>query len=136
MASNDSSESEPTEYPDLPDGAQGSPEWREAEALRQHAELMQGRLALGCCLCWLSNGGYLLTALPPMGDVRGGERWMVIYTAEHFIRIEGENLHQLAWAMKQQRIDDLRVANNSMEEAGESAAWVITSITATERSED
>ena len=70
-----------------------------------------------------------------MGDVRGGERWMVIYTAEHLVRIEGENLHQLAWAMKQQRIDDLRVTEGSPQE-GSQEDWTILSITAQERDEE
>ena len=84
---------------------------------------------------WLSNGGYLLTALPPMGDVRGHDTWMLIYTAEHLIRIEGENLHLLAWSMKQQRIDDLRVTTEP-DEQGEAPEWTITSISAQERDDD
>ena len=132
----DSSTDDVPEYPDLPDGAQSSPEWREADTLKRHAELMQGRLALGCCMFWLDNGGYLVTGLPPMGDVCGGHRWMVVYTAEHYIRIQGDNLHQLAWAMKLQRIDDLRVTDDPPDGVVDDSAWVITSITATERSED
>lgn len=134
MHSDSPSNSEPSEYPDLPEGNQSSPEWREAEALKQHAELMQGRLALGCCMFWLSDGGYLMTALPPMGDVRGKRSWMTIYTAEHLIRVEGNNLDQLAWAMKLQRIDDLRVTDS--ESMVDDSTWVVTSITATERSDD
>ncbi|MBE7158778.1 MAG: hypothetical protein INR62_10175 [Rhodospirillales bacterium] len=135
MASDDSSMSEPSEYPDLPDSAQSSPEWREAEELKQHAEMMQGRLALGCCLFWLDGGGYLLTALPPMGDVRGSESWMRIYTAEHLVTIRGRNLDLLAWAMKQQRIDDLRITRGSSQEASQES-WAILSITAQERDEE
>ena len=47
----------------------------------------QGRITLGCFIFWLSRGGYLLTALPPMGDVLGSETEMTIYTAEHIVTV-------------------------------------------------
>ena len=59
---------------------------------------------------------------------------MIIYTPEHLIRIDGNNLHQLAWVMKQQRVDDLRVSELPAEV--DDSTWVITSTTATERDED
>ena len=70
-----------------------------------------------------------------MGDVRGSETIMTIYTAEHLVTVRGEGLHVLAWAMKQQRIDDLRVTED-VEQQDEAPRWVITSITAEERGED
>ena len=84
---------------------------------------------------WLSDGGYLLTAVPPMGDVRGSGSWMTIYTAEHLVTIRGENLNLLAWAMKEQRVDDLRVATES-EQREQEMGWAIYSITAEARGED
>ena len=116
------SDPEPLEYPSLPNGAQDSPEWQAAQALNAHAALAHGRLALGCCLFWLSRGGYLLTALPPMGDVCGHDTWMTIYTAEHLVRIEGRNLHLLALAMKRQQVDDLRITADD-EEPGENRSY-------------
>ena len=116
-------------YPALPTPAQDSPELQAAQELNERAQLAQGRLALGCCIFWLSDGGYLLTALPPMGDVRGSDTWMRIYTAEHFIQIQGEDLRLLAWAMKEQRVDDLRVTADTGEQ-DPASKWVITSITA------
>ena len=134
MPSNSSPNSEPSEYIPLPEGAQNSPEWRAARELAEHAELAKGRLELGCCMIWLSDGGYLMTGLPPMGDVRGGSKWMVIYTPEYLVRLEGENLHLLAWQMKRQGIDHLGVTEPQDEV--DDAMWAVTSITATARDED
>lgn len=122
------------EYPPLPSALQDSPEWEEARQLNELAQIVQGRLTLGCFTFWLSDGGYLVTGPPPMGDMRGGRSWMIIYTPEHLIRIDGNNLHQLAWVMKQQRVDDLRVSELPAEV--DDSTWVITSTTATERDED
>ena len=70
-----------------------------------------------------------------MGDVRGGEAWMTIYTAEHVVTIRGENLHLLAVLLKQQRIDDLRVTAFS-DDDHEVKEWVIASITAETRGDE
>ena len=133
MDSNPSSSDELTAYPDLPSSQRDSPEAQAARVLDERAHEAQGRLALGCFIFWLDRGGYLLTTLPPMGDVLGSETEMTIYTAEHLVTVRGENLHELAWAMKQQRVDDLRVTSVD-EESEDGAGWVITSITARERS--
>ena len=134
MDQNLSSSHEPTEYPDLPPGRRDSPEAQAARVLDAHALEAQGRITLGCFIFWLDRGGYLLTTLPPMGDVLGSETEMTIYTAEHFVTVRGENLHELAWAMKQQRVDDLRVSSVDAE-SEDGAGWVVTSITAQERGE-
>ena len=126
---------EPAEYTDLPDGRRDSPEWQAARELDARAQDAQGRLALGCCLFWLNDGGYLLTAPPPMGDVCGSATEMTIYTAEHLITIEGENLHMLAWAMKLQRVDSL-AASSATEHSEEAGEWTISSITAAARSDE
>ena len=135
MNQNLSHPDEPTEYPDLPSSRRDSPEARAARVLDDHAREAQGRLALGCCIIWLGEYDYLLTSLAPMGDVRGGEAWMTIYTAEHLVTIRGENLHLLAVLLKQQRIDDLRVTAFS-DDDHEAKEWVITSITAETRGDE
>ena len=126
---------ESAEYIPLPAGQSASREWQAARTLDERAVDAQGRLALNCCIFWVTGGGYLLTALPPMGDVRGDESQMVIHTAEHLITIRGENLHLLIQAMKVQRIDNVRVGTPlgwSEQEAG----WVIRSIVAEERGDE
>lgn len=133
MHPNPDPDSEPSEYVPLPN-RKDSPDQQAAQEAKEHAELAQGRLALGCCMFWLSDGGYLLTSLPPMGDVRGGRSWMVIYTPEHLVRVEGENLHLLAWQMKRQGIDNLGVTEAQGEV--DEATWAVSSITATERDEN
>ncbi len=35
-----------------------------------------------------------------MGDVRGSESLMTIYTPEHLVTIRGENLHLLPWEIE------------------------------------
>ena len=126
---------EPAEYINLPAGPRESREWQTSRALDERALDAQGRLTLGCCIIWVSGGGYLLTALPPMGDVRGDESQMVIHTGEYTVTIRGENLHLLAQAMKMQRIDNLRVGTPlgwSEQEAG----WVIRSMVAEKREDE
>ena len=129
------STSEPAEYTPLPSGGRETPEWRAARELDERAQDADGRLKLGCCMFWLSDGGYLLMALPPVGDVRGSGSWIKIYTAEHLVAIQGNNLHLLAWAMKQQQVDDLRVTP-ATDEAENPDEWVITAIKAEERGDE
>ncbi len=119
----------------MPSGGRESPAWRAARELDERAQDADGRLKLGCCMFWLSDGGYLLTAVPPMGDVRGSGSWMTIYTAEHLVTIRGENLHLLAWAMKEQRVDDLRITPEP-DEAENPEGWVIRGISAQERGDE
>ena len=135
MHPNSTHPEEPSEYTDLPTGERESSEWQATRELDVRAQDAQGRLALGCCLFWLNRGGYLLTALPPMGDVRGNASEMTIYTAEHLITIEGKNLHLLVWEMKQQRLDNLAVTPEAAK-TGDTDRWSISSITASLREDD
>ena len=135
MRPDSSSTSEVSGYVPLPNGERDSPEWQAARELNERAQAAQGRLALGCFLVWLDDGSYVMTGLPPMGDVRGSSTVMTIFTAEHLVTIRGANLHLLVWAMKEQRIDDLR-ATESSSEAEDNSVWVITSITAEPRNDE
>ena len=111
-----------------------TPAQRATRRQKQDAGSARARLSLGCFCYWLSDGRYLLTALPPAGDVCGNPSKMTIFTAEHVVTVQGENLHWLVWAMKYQRLDDLRVSKPAVEALG-GPRWVVTAITAQSRSE-
>ena len=111
-----------------------TPAQRAARRQRQDAGSAQARLALGCFCYWLSDRRNLLTTLPPASDLCGTATEMTIYTAEHVVTVRGENLNWLAWDMKYQRIDDLRVSKSPAKTA-DAPKWKVTAITAQSRDE-